>query len=111
MSYKRNIKKSDLVLGKSIEKLRMLKDVSRRQLGRIINKNEQKIQKYETGQDFVPLPIMEKIAIALDQPVNKKIIRRISFIRKTEFEENVQLDDELILLYEEAFHIDEDDYL
>jgi transcriptional regulator with XRE-family HTH domain len=111
MSNKRSIKKSDLALGRNIEKLRLLKNLSRRELGRKINKNEQQILKYETGHDFVPLPIIEKIAVALDQPVNKKIIRRISFVRKTESEENVQLDDELINLYDEAFCIDEDDHL
>lgn len=55
------------------------------QLGKAINMKMQHIDGYEKG-GFVPLPIIEKLATAFGNPVEKKIIRRISFLRKLEQE-------------------------
>jgi transcriptional regulator with XRE-family HTH domain len=99
-NYKK-IRESSQILGKNIERLRLSRDVTRKKLGRSINKNEQQIAKYEKGE-FVPLPVIEAIGKALDEPVPKKIIRRISFVRKLEAEQNAEHDDELIKLYNEA---------
>ncbi|MDA0782651.1 MAG: helix-turn-helix transcriptional regulator [Rickettsiales bacterium] len=98
----KNIRPSSALLGKNIARLRIAKDMSRNQLGRMINKNEQQIAKYEAGE-FIPLPVIEDIGKALDEPVPKKIIRKISFIRKLETEQNAKLDNELSELYNLAF--------
>ena len=73
------------------------------QLGRKINQTEQQIVKYESGSVLVPLPIVEKIANALDEPITKKIIRKISTLRKLEVEKKTEMADELIDLYNQAF--------
>jgi len=108
MAVKKNIRKSNIILGRNIERLRLIKDLSRMQVGRKVNKNEQQIARYEGGLDFVPLPVLENIANALGEPVAKKIIRRISFTRKLEVEQNTQLEDELIELYNIAFPPDDE---
>ena len=73
-------------------------------LGKKINKTKQQIEKYEKG-DFVPLPIIEKIAVALDAPIKKKIIRKISNLRKIEIETQ-QTQEELIDWYNEILQRD-----
>lgn len=102
MANKNNFKKSDIILGKNIERLRISKDLSRKDLSGTLKLTLQQIQKYECGRDLVPLPMLEKIAIALGEPIVKKIIRRISVVRKLEVERNTQMVDELIDLYNQA---------
>lgn len=110
MAGKKIIRKSSsIILGRNIQRTRMAKDMTRMQLARKINKKEQDITRYETG-NFVPLPTLEKIGIAFDEPIAKKIIRRISFVRKLETEQQAEYDDELTDLYNEALpEIEEDD--
>lgn len=108
MARKKIVSKSQIILGRNIERLRLKKEITRMQLGRKINKTLQQIERYERG-DFVPLPIMESIGLALGEPVQKKIIRRISFLRKLETEEAIDQEEELIELYNEAFPEDEED--
>jgi transcriptional regulator with XRE-family HTH domain len=102
MAYKRNIKQSNIVLGKNIERLRLLKNMSCAQLGRKINQTKQHIVRYECGEALVPLTVLEDIAFTLDEPIAKKIIRRISIVRKLEVENNTEMADELIALYDIA---------
>jgi len=103
------IRESSALLGKNIERLRLYKDISRKKVGRVINKNEQQVARYEAG-DFIPLPVIEDIGKALGEPVAKKIIRRISFTRKLETDKNIRLEEELCELYNQAFgEIDETD--
>lgn len=110
MAIKENIKKSNVVLGRNIERLRLLKEMSRMQVGRKVNQKEQQIVRYERGGALVPLPVLERIAEALGEPIAKKIIRRISSVRKLEVEKNTKMDDELIDLYNEAVPDYKDDY-
>ncbi len=87
-------------LGKRIEQIRLARGITRMQLGRTVNVPEQQIEKYERGA-LVPLPMLEAIGEALDEPIPKRIIRRISFSRKLEFEQQVDQPD-LIGYYDEA---------
>jgi transcriptional regulator with XRE-family HTH domain len=106
MSIKRNIKKSNIFLGKNIEQLRFTENISYTQLGQKINKTKQQIIKYERGEDLVPLPVLEDIATELGQPIAKKIIRRISAVRKLEIENDIEMADELIALYSQILSSD-----
>lgn len=104
MAINRIGKTAEIHLGKKIEKLRLSKNVTRKQLGHKINETERQIMKFETGE-MLPIPILENIAKVLGEEIPKRIIRRISLLRKVEMETKVeQL--ELIDLYNEAFHDD-----
>lgn len=102
MATQHNIKKSNIALGKNIERVRIVKNMTRQQLGSKINKTLQQIVKYECEGALVPLPILEKICSALDEPVPKKIIRKICNFRKLEVELKTEMADELIELYNQA---------
>lgn len=102
MAIKQNIRKPNLILGKRIELIRTAKNMTRMQLGSIINQTLQQVQRYECGAALVSLPVLEKIASAFDEPVAKKIIRRISIVRKLEVERKTEMSDELIDLYNQA---------
>tara|TARA_B110000259_G_scaffold188423_1_gene247259 strand:+ start:5018 stop:5347 length:330 start_codon:yes stop_codon:yes gene_type:complete len=106
MSIKRNIKKSNIFLGKNIEQLRLTKNISYMSLGQKINKTKQQIVKYERGEDLVPLPILEDIATELGHPIAKRIIRRISIVRKLETQSGAEMTDELIALYSQVLSSD-----
>jgi transcriptional regulator with XRE-family HTH domain len=99
MARKKQPNKAERILGKKIERLRLMKQVSRMQLGRKINETEQQIAKYESGE-FIPLTVLEAIAEALGEPIQKKYIRRISFLRKLEIETQIE-QEELSDLYQE----------
>jgi len=108
MNKKAQIRKSGVILGRNLERLRLYKQVSRRDLAKKIKKSDQQIAKYENGA-FVPLPIIEAITAILGEPVPKKIIRKISFTRKLEVEEKVDMEEKLIELYNEAVELIEDE--
>ena len=99
MARKKQPYKAEIILGKTVEALRISKQVTRSQLGRKINKLEQQVAKYEKGE-FIPLPVLEAIYEALGEPIPKRIIRRISFLRKLEMETDVE-QEELCALYNE----------
>lgn len=98
---------AQIVLGKRIERLRLRCGLSRMQLGRAINQKEQQIGKYEAGA-FVPLPMLEKIAEVLGDPIQKRLIRKISFFRKLEQETKTE-QSELLELYQEILCGPEED--
>lgn len=101
MTQKTKFFEAELVLGQCIELARRRAGLNRKQLGQLINENEQQITKYETG-GFVPLTKIEDIAIALDSPIQKKYIRRVSFLRKLEMETGTE-QTELCELYRSLF--------
>ncbi|MBY0355862.1 MAG: helix-turn-helix domain-containing protein, partial [Rickettsiales bacterium] len=74
-----------LLLGEVLLKERLVRGFTRLEIGRKINKKEQQIAKYEAGE-MIPLPVLEAFAEALGSPIQKRIIRRISFARKLELE-------------------------
>lgn len=102
MSKKRPPNKAELTLGKRIEQLRLAKGMSRLQVGRKVNELEQQIAKFEAGA-FIPLSTLEAIASALGEPIPKRLIRRISFLRKLEIETQIE-QGELVGLYEEILN-------
>lgn len=102
MAQKPKFFPAEALLGRCIEQARTVRGLSRRDLGKRINETEQQIAKYENG-GFVPLPIIEAIGDALDAPVQKKLIRRISFLRKLEKEADREQQEELSALYREIF--------
>lgn len=106
MARKKTANKAEILLGKNIERLRLAKKMSRMQLARKINETEQQVAKFETG-GFVPLSTLETIAEALGEPIPKRLIRRISFVRKLEMETKIE-QEELIGLYEEALPLPEE---
>lgn len=75
--------KAEIILGKEIEKLRKKAGLTRMQLGKKINQTEQKISSYESGA-LIPISILEAIAETLESPIQKRVIRRISLLRKIE---------------------------
>lgn len=93
--------KAQILLGKKIEAYRKNLGLSRLQLGKIINQTEQQVGRYEAGA-FVPIELLEKIGKALDNRIEKRIIRRIAKYRYIELNEKVDVV-ELAELYEEAF--------
>ena len=102
MVVKKNIRKSNIILGKNIERVRIVRNMTPIQLGRKVKHTSQHILKYECGSALVPLNVLEEIASALDEPIPKKIIRRIFIFRKLEIERKTDMTDELIDLYNQA---------
>jgi transcriptional regulator with XRE-family HTH domain len=101
--YRRNQPtKAEILLGKEIEKLRRKKDLTRMQLGKIINQKEQQVAKYEAGAALVPMSMLELIADSLDAPIQKRVIRRISLLRKIEIDTEVE-QEELVEIYSTLF--------
>lgn len=97
----RKIFEAERVLSEHILETRQKCQITRRDLAQQIGEKEQAITKYETG-GFVPLPSIEALGEAFGAPVEKKLIRRISFLRKLEKEKGEeQL--ELISLYRSLF--------
>jgi ribosome-binding protein aMBF1 (putative translation factor) len=92
---------AELVLGEVLLKERMVRGFSRMEIGKRINKKEQEIAKFESGE-FVPLPVLEAFAEAMGVPLQKKIIRRISFLRKWEIEKKEE-QHELAEIYRTMF--------
>lgn len=99
---------AEIVLGQHLEKMRRAHGMTRQELARRINVTDQQLGKYEDGA-FVPLPVLEAIGEALDAPAPKKLIRRISNLRKLEIEkglEKPELSEFYQLLYTpEAFDV------
>lgn len=99
--HQRKIFEAERILGEHIFEIRQQCQLSRRELALRIGEKEQAITKYEGG-GFVPLPSIEALGEAFNKPVEKKTIRRISFLRKLEKEKGIeQL--ELIPLYQSLF--------
>ncbi len=91
----------DTILGKTLQTLRESKGVTRLTLAGIINETEQQIAKFEKGA-MVPLTTLEAIAETLGEALPKRIIRRISFLRKLGQEKGV-IQPELVQIYETLF--------
>ena len=105
MAKKRTPNKAELFLGERIKKFRIAREMTHLQLGKKINKIEQQVAKYENGE-FVPLGVLEDIANVLADQIPKKIIRRISTLRKKEMDTKIE-QTELIDLYMQALPEDE----
>ena len=98
-------KKAEKILGKAIAQLREQKGMTTLELGRAINEKRQEVEKYEAG-GFVPLTVLEAIALVLDSQIRKQQIRRISFLRKLEIEKKVE-QEELCDIYRTLFSDDD----
>lgn len=94
-------REAERVLGEVLMKERMVRGLSRLDVGKKINKKEQEIAKFEAGE-FIPLPVLEAYAEALGEPIQKKFIRRISFLRKLEIEKKEE-QHELVEIYRALF--------
>ena len=108
MRWKSQPSKSDIVLGLKIREIRMQKNMTQMQLGRIVNDKCQQIDKYEDGAR-IPAPKLEELAEALGIRIPKKLIRKIVNSRKLEMEENLDQQEELIAFYNEALEIVEEE--
>ncbi len=93
---------ADKHLGSRISFLRRKRQLTPLQLGRKINATLQQVERYETGMDRVPVPVLEKIGEAMDCRVPKRLIRRIVFFRKLEAETNTE-QEELMDFYSQVF--------
>ena len=92
---------AQIILGRGLERVRLSKNITRKQLGRIVNVPEQQIVRYESG-DFIPLPMLERLMETMGEPIQKKFIRKISALRHLEIKtgnEQTELSD----LYLEIF--------
>ena len=105
MARKRPPTRAEIALGKTIERIRTAKGLTRKQLGKKICEMEQQVAKYEKGA-LVPLAKLDTIGKKLDEEIPKKIIRRISTLRKIEFEKKIE-QEELIEIYSALFPEDE----
>lgn len=99
---------AQVLLGQKIEMYRKREGLTKLQLGKIINETEQQIGRFESGA-FVPIATLEKIGKALNNRIEKRIIRRISYYRTEELESKVDQPD-LLDLYEDAFPELEDSF-
>jgi len=102
MSWEKISVEADIVLGEQIEKRRLAREVTRKQLGKVIKVTLQQIEKYEKGIDRVPMARLEIIGEFLDARVQKRIVRRISNLRKLESETG-EIKDELVEIYSTIF--------
>ena len=93
---------AEILLGKRIKDMRISKDITRKQLGKMIKETEQTVDKYENGGAYVPLAKMETIAKAMGEEIPKRIIRKINKFRNLEKKLNID-QVELVELYGEAF--------
>lgn len=91
---------AERTLGRNIERMRLAKGISRKQLGKFIKETEQQIAKYENGT-LIPLANLEVLAKSMGEEIPKKLIRRISTLRKIEKDSKVE-QKELIDLYNQA---------
>lgn len=97
---------SAIWLGKRIERIRTVKGISLRDVAKLLKLTEKQVVAMERGA-FISLPNIEKLAVLFEQPVEKKLIRRISNTRKLEQEHDTSYDEELQALYGEAFQLEE----
>lgn len=104
MKKKRPATDAQIRLGELLHKLREHKNVSRKELGKMVKVTEQQIAKYEAGA-FVPMAMLENLSTSLGEQIPKKLIRRISALRKIELQEEEEIA-ELIEVYEEALDPD-----
>ena len=63
--------KLDVIIGHSLRNARRVRRVSRKELGARIGVSYQQLQKYETGQNRLPVSRLLKIAAVLGQPVEQ----------------------------------------
>ena len=91
----------EIVLGKNIWRLRDSLGLGPRDIGKKLRITEKQYLHLEMGA-LVPLPSLEIIGKALGHPVQKKYIRKISFLRKLEMETNVE-QTELVEIYNYIF--------
>ncbi len=96
---------SSIWLGKRIERIRTFKNIPIKQVSKLLKETEQQIIKMERGA-FISLPKLQLMAELFDMPIQKRIIRKISALRKLEQENKTSYDDELQALYEEALSDD-----
>jgi transcriptional regulator with XRE-family HTH domain len=95
---------AEILLGKKIEELRVKNGMTHKELGKKIGQIEQQIKKYEAGA-FIPLKILEELALALNSQIRKRQIRRISNLRKLEIETGIE-QTELLEIYEEVLQFE-----
>lgn len=97
----------EIVLGKNIWRLRDHLGLGPRDIGKKLRMTEKQYLQLERGA-LVPLPKLEIIGKALGHPVQKRDIRRISFLRKLEMETSMEQVG-LIDIYNEIFPHPEDE--
>lgn len=102
MIFQHDITAASKILGSNIRKRRLDLGMSPLDLGRKVNETLQQITRYEEG-NFIALAKLENIIQALELPIPKKIIRRISTLRKLELELGVE-QEELADIYNEIFY-------
>lgn len=109
MIYQTTITPASKLLGSRIKALRLHLGMTPLDLGRKVNQPLQQIVKFEEGH-FIALAMLEELGLALGAPIAKKIIRRISFLRKLELELGEEQSD-LAEIYGELFAPEEDENL
>jgi transcriptional regulator with XRE-family HTH domain len=107
MAWQKTPTEAELALGKRIALLRKKRDMTYLQVGRIVNEKIQQLERYEKGA-LVPVVRLEHIAEALGSPIQKRIIRKIVFLRKLE-KETSTIQEELIDIYNSLFVEDLED--
>lgn len=89
------------LLGSELKRVREEQEMPCKKLARIVNVTDTQIRKFEAGA-FVPMAMLEALAEALGEPIPKRIIRRISNLRKMEIEDH-EPQDELKQIYTTLF--------
>ncbi len=98
---------AEMMLATMIIEQRMRMGLSRMQLAKKLKVTEAQIGKYETGS-LVPLGKIEELGLIFGERVEKRVIRRISFLRKLERDIRVE-QTELSEIYQELFPVEEDE--
>ncbi len=91
----------EIILGKNIWRLRDSLGLGPRDIGKKLKMTEKQYLQLERGA-LIPLPKLEIIGKVLGHPVQKRYIRKISFLRKLEMETNIE-QRELADIYNEIF--------
>ena len=98
VTRKHTLKQSNVFLGKKIEELRLLRGMTRLELGKKLKVTIQQMDKYEAGIDTIPLSLLEKIEEACNIYLPKKYMRKIGVLRQSEDE--AESEQELLQIYD-----------
>ena len=93
-------------LGSIISDVRQEQSITLKQFAKTLRITHRQLEKYESGEDLVPIKMLEFIGDSLGYRVHKKLVRQIMKVRNMDENEREQYHEYLISLYKEAFEVE-----
>lgn len=90
-------------LGSLVSDARQMHPMTLKELAKRLRITHKQLEHYESGQDMIPIVMLENITEILSERVPKRMIRKIMKIRHLEPEKREDLQQELIDLYRTVF--------